>query len=286
MATPNLILYDVAMSSYAQKIRTALRFKNLPFKSHIPPNLGSGYADPDFLATNPRLEVPALVDGDFKVFDSTAIIMYLEDAYTSSEHPSLFPPGGDGPREKADARMIEEVCDTHYEAINWAFGEVNWFKRAQGSEADRLNEAVAEQTGQIFEWLLEKLGAKPFFSGDSLGYADICVAPMLNRSVINKIGPVEGTPLHAWHKRMGQIPCVKATWDEVAEAAPKMAAMGPETWKKGAGRRREYRDHRLEFFIKNGAIDIVQRGLEDDNIRFSWPQPKEQAALKPSSLPL
>jgi RNA polymerase-associated protein len=282
MSQSTLILYDVAMSSYAQKVRTALRYKNLAFKSYIPPGLGSGAFDADFLSANPRMEVPALIDGDFKIFDSTAIMMYLEDKFPS---PSLFPPGGDGARAKAEARMIEEVCDTHYEAINWAYGEVNWFKRAEGAEADRLNETIAEQTGQILAWLLEKLGEKPFFSGEQMGYADICVAPMLNRSVINKIGPVEGTPLYSWHKRMGDVPCVKETWDEVAEAAPKMAAMGPETWKKGAGRRREYRDHRLEFFVKNGAIDIVKRGLDDDNIRFSWPQPKGQSEVRPAPLP-
>lgn len=271
---PDLTLYDVAMSSYAQKVRTALRLKNLPFKLYTPPNLGSGQADADFASANPRMEVPALIDGNFKVFDSTAILMYLEDKYTNHTYPSLFPAGGDSPEMKAKARMIEEVCDTHYEAINWAYGEVNWFKRAEGSEADRLNKVVKEQTAQILEWLAEQLGDADFFSGEKVGYADICVAPMLNRSVVNGNGPEEGTPLQKWHERMGKVDAVKETWEEVREAAPRMAAMGPETWKKGAGRRREYRDHRLEFMIKNGAIGIVQQGLENDNIRFSWPQPR------------
>ena len=33
--------------------------------------------------------------------------------------------------------------------------------------------------------------------------------------------------------------------------------------------KREYRDHRLEWMIRNGAIDVVQRGLELRNIRFT-----------------
>lgn len=35
--------------------------------------------------------------------------------------------------------------------------------------------------------------------------------------------------------------------------------------------KRQYRDHRLEFFIRNGGLSIVQDGLEKDNVRFSQP---------------
>jgi glutathione S-transferase/RNA polymerase-associated protein len=32
--------------------------------------------------------------------------------------------------------------------------------------------------------------------------------------------------------------------------------------------KREYRDHRLEWMIKAGGIEVVAKGLERDNIRF------------------
>ena len=32
--------------------------------------------------------------------------------------------------------------------------------------------------------------------------------------------------------------------------------------------KREYRDHRLEWMIKAGGIEVVTKGLERDNIRF------------------
>ncbi|KAF7188133.1 Glutathione S-transferase theta-2 [Pseudocercospora fuligena] len=265
-----LFLYDHPMSSYAQKVRMALRHKGLPFDKETPENLGAGHPNAAFSQANIRMEVPALIDGDFKIFDSTAILMYLEDAYPDT--PSLFP--SNDPKSKAEARMIEEILDTHYEAINWALGEINWFKRAEGAEAERLRAAAAEQIQQIQDWLSTQLGSKPFFSGEKVGYADFAVAPILNRSVINGNGPAPGSPLEVWWKRCGEVPAIKQTWDEVAEAAPKMAGLGPEAWKKGSGRKREYRDHRLEFLIKNGGIGIVQKGLEDDNIRFSWPHPR------------
>jgi len=37
---------------------------------------------------------------------------------------------------------------------------------------------------------------------------------------------------------------------------------------------REYRDHRLEWMIKSGGIEVVLAGLRDANIRFPWPNPK------------
>ena len=33
--------------------------------------------------------------------------------------------------------------------------------------------------------------------------------------------------------------------------------------------KREYRDHRLEWMIKVGGLEVVAKGLERDNIRFS-----------------
>ena len=33
--------------------------------------------------------------------------------------------------------------------------------------------------------------------------------------------------------------------------------------------KREYRDHRLEWMIKSGGLDVVVKGLEAGNIRFS-----------------
>ena len=33
--------------------------------------------------------------------------------------------------------------------------------------------------------------------------------------------------------------------------------------------KREYRDHRLEWMIKSGGVDVVLAGLAKGNIRFS-----------------
>lgn len=102
-----LFLHNHPVSSYAQKVRIALRAKDIDFEFKTPEGLGTGKKLEDLGAANPRVEVPALVDGDFKIFDSKVILQYLEDKYP--EKP-LLPKDARG---RAEARMIEEVCDTY-----------------------------------------------------------------------------------------------------------------------------------------------------------------------------
>ncbi|KAK3681523.1 hypothetical protein LTR37_020866 [Vermiconidia calcicola] len=246
-------------------LRMALREKGIPFDMAIPDGLGSGRKISGLEEANPRMEVPALVDGDFQIFDSKIILQYLEDQYP--EYP-LLPKD---PKSRAEARMIEEVCDTGYEAINWGLGEITWSERATGELADNLLTQANTQTKILLDWLTERLGDKQFFNGDSFGYADICVAPYVNRSCVYGNGPADGTPLRAWRERVLEIPSVKQTTGEMQAATQKMASTFKDLFKAGTGRRREYRDHRLEWMIKSGGFEVVERGLKEDTIRFSWP---------------
>ena len=122
-------------------------------------------------------------------------------------------------------------------------------------------------------WLSLKLGDKPYFNGDSFGFADVCVAPYLNRSVHFGFGPPAGSPLQLWHARIKEKSSIQQTFAEMEEAAK---AMGGGMLRKafmGGGAKREYRDHRLEWMVKSGGIEIVLEGLKRENIRFSWPDP-------------
>ena len=147
-----MLLYEHPLSSYAQKVKIALREKGLDFKAETPPALGSGKADGPFAAASPRNEVPALIDGDVQIFNSTIILEYLEDKFPS---PPLLPRD---PAPRAKARMIEEVCDTLYEAINWGLSEIRWFKRAEGEQAEKMTATAARQTAELQAWLSDKLG--------------------------------------------------------------------------------------------------------------------------------
>ncbi|EMC91446.1 hypothetical protein BAUCODRAFT_329043 [Baudoinia panamericana UAMH 10762] len=261
---PKLFLHNHPVSSYAQKVRIALREKGIDFDYTTPKGLGSGHGAPTLDPINPRVEVPALEDGNFKIFDSTVILAYIEDKYP--EKP-LLPKN---PQARATARMIEDVCDNEYEAVNWTYAEIAWAERATGEHAQRLIAGVKQQTAEIQAWLSEKLGEQQYFCGDEFSYADVCVAPMLNRSVNYGFGPVEGSPLQLWHARIKERPSVKATFEEMEEGA-KVMSKGMKAMFTEGPNKRQYRSHRLEMMVKLGGIDVVIEGLKRDNIRFGWP---------------
>lgn len=258
-----MLLYEHPLSSYAQKVKIALREKGLTFDVETPQGLGSGNSTGPFSAASPRLEVPTLIDGPARIFDSTIILEYLEDKHPS---PALLPRD---PAARAEARMIEDLCDTLYEAVNWGLGEIRWFKRAEGKQADDMTAKAAAQTKQLLHWLTEKLGSKEWFGGSSFGWADLSVAPYLNRSVHYGIGPADGSPLKAWHGRLCARPSVAQTFKEFEGA---MQGMGNAAERLASGAiRREYRDHRLEWMMKSGGVNVVLDGIARNNIRFTWP---------------
>ena len=258
-------LLEHPLSSYVQKVKIALREKDVSFATEIPHELGSGRAGGAFKAANPRIEVPVLIDGAVQIFESTVILEYIEERWPD---PPLLP--GD-PAARAFARITEDVCDTHYEAVNWGFGEVHWYKRASGVLADKMKTEAGRQTAVLQAWLTGRLGSSPWFGGETFGWADAAVAPMVNRSVHYGMGPASGGPLANWHARLRERPSVAATFAEFDAAATRMGDMAG-AYASGQ-RRREYRDHRLEWMVKSGGIEVVLAGLRDNTIRFPWLDP-------------
>ena len=76
-----IVLYEHPLSPYVQKIKIALREKGVDFEAKAPDVSGGNFGGSEFLQANPRAEMPALVDGDIKIFDSTIILEYIEDKW-------------------------------------------------------------------------------------------------------------------------------------------------------------------------------------------------------------
>lgn len=262
----NLVLYASAVSSYVQKVKIVLREKGIPFTVETPEDLANNKPSGPLRSANPRVEVPVLIDGDLQVFDSTIILEYLEEKWPT---PALLPKD---PAARARARMIEEICDTEYEAVNWGLAEVRWFKRAEGDLAQELEKQGKHHVETIQQWLTEKLGSSPWFGGDEFGWADAAVAPILNRSVTLGLGPPLDSPLAQWHTRLKERPSVAQTFEEFEKGLPGMQSM-VKAFEAGE-RKREYRSQRLEWMVKAGGLQVVEEGLKKDNIRFTWPQNK------------
>ena len=256
-----LKLYEHPLSSYVQKVKIALREKNVPFEAVRAQGVGPGGATGEFVAASPRAEVPALIDGQTMIFDSTVILEYIEEKWPD---PALLPRA---PGSRARLRMIEEVCDTHYEAINWGLGEINRFGRAERALKDKLVAKAKEQIAGMQNWLAGQLGQADWFSGGGFGWGDLSVVPYVNGSARYGFGPAAASPLGRWHARVNARESVRLTHEE-ANASLGTLANVAEALEKGLFKR-EYRDHRLEWMIKSGGIDVVLQGMQKQNIRFS-----------------
>jgi glutathione S-transferase len=102
-------------SPYAWRAQLALEHKALPYELKVLSFAAGDTRKPEFLALNPRHRVPVLVDDDFVLYESSAIVEYLDDAYPGRGAP-LFP--GDARTRAIIRRMICEVDEDFDAALD------------------------------------------------------------------------------------------------------------------------------------------------------------------------
>jgi glutathione S-transferase/RNA polymerase-associated protein len=228
----------------------------------------AGPEDPnwkEFVRASPRLEVPALVDGEVHVFDSTIIADYLEERFPETP---LFPADA---AERARVRMLEEICDTELEAVNWGLMEILFFKRATGERAAALLGAARAQLDRLFGRLERELDGREWMNGASFGRGDAAVYPHVTGSASYGFAPSPEFPrLRAWLARAAARPSVAR---DTADLAAFMKQSGMDRVQGGdappPALQRQYRDHRLEWMMKSGGVDIVLEGLAAGTIKFA-----------------
>jgi glutathione S-transferase len=254
-----LKLFEHPLSPYVQKVKIALYEKGIPFEAEMPNAFTGGTTD--YGKLNPRLEVPTLIDGDLSIFDSTIILQYIEDKWPN---PPMLPSGAE---ECARVRMLEEICDTYYEAINWGVMEVRIFKRATGELADRMLKCAADQVARVHARLERELTSAEYFNGSAFGYGDLCVAPFVSGSAFYDLLPPKGSRLLAWFERVRERASVKKC-QQAATTSFSGVEQLPQLIESGAFVR-QYRDHRVEWMLRSGGKEIVLAGMAKRNIRFS-----------------
>ena len=172
-----MILYGSTMSPFVRKVAAYAAEKGIGLE--LQPT-GFPNPTPEFRAASPFGKMPALVDGDYSLADSSAIIHYLEAKYPE---PELIP---SDPRERGRVIWFDEFADT----ILFACGAKIFFNkvvapRFLGREGD-LGAAEAAERDELPPLLDYLEGAVPdsgYLVGDRLTLADIAVAgPFANFS--------------------------------------------------------------------------------------------------------
>lgn len=163
-------------------------------------DLGRGeHKKPGYLAINPAGRVPALVDGDYRLSESNAIMAYLALRAGSDLWPG-------------DARQVE--------VIRWLSWDSEHFTRHGGSlyfehvirplfdlgpaDAEEVRSATSSfrQSAAVLE---AHLGARDWLVGDGPTIADFAVAIALPYAEASRI-PLDAFPaIGRWHERMNGL---------------------------------------------------------------------------------
>ena len=104
-----MILYDYFRSSASYRVRIALNLKGVAREdSFLHLEKGDQFA-PAYRAINPQMVVPTLIDGDIKLFQSLAILEYLDEKHPE---PPLLPADAEA-RAWVRGFALINVADSH-----------------------------------------------------------------------------------------------------------------------------------------------------------------------------
>ena len=190
-----LTLISHPLCPYVQRVAIALAEKSLPF-TRIDIDLA---AKPDwFLAISPLGKTPVLKVEDAAIFESAAILEYLEDVYSPPLRPA-------DPLERADHRAWIEVSSS-------ILNDVAGFYAAATPEAFATKtKALKEKFGHVERRLSE--GA--YFAWPTFSLVDAAFAPVFRYfdvfDTIADFGILEGKPKTArWREALRERSSVQA----------------------------------------------------------------------------
>ena len=202
-----VIIYGIPGSPYVRSALLGAAEKGVPYR--LAPLAMGGHRSEAHLARHPFARVPTLEHDGFALYETQAILRYLDAA---------FP----GPRlEPADPKQAARM--------NQVIGVVDWYLFPGTTATIGWNRIMAPKFGMpVDEALIAKsvpkaqlclgelgrlLGDTAFMAGPDLTLADLMLAPQIDYlETTPECGPIiAATGLGAWINRMRARPSMRAT---------------------------------------------------------------------------
>jgi glutathione S-transferase len=207
----SLVLYYGSGSPYAWRAQLALEHKALPYELKVLSFSAGDTRKPEFLALNPRHRVPVLVDGDFSLYESNAIVEYLDEAYPATG-ARLFP--GDVRNRALVRRFISEI-DHYFDEASEPVLEQAFWKKPEERDAQVVadgRKAVIEEFALITmamrgEFLAGVLSAADFAFYPRVAFLKRCEIKLPDLDTDGMLTP----ELKAWKRRIEALPFFERT---------------------------------------------------------------------------
>jgi glutathione S-transferase len=209
-------------SGPAWRVLLALAVKKVPFTSHVLSFSKGEHKSPEMLAMNPRGKVPVVRDGDFVLYESLAILAYLDRKYPS---PPLF---GETPEDAG--RVMQAIMEHESYALTAisAFARPLLFERLD-VQRDQCVLAIDGARAEL-EKLEATLAARPWLALTTMSAADLVVFPQI-KTLERALGkPGAATVEHGLGPIVTVFPAIDA-WCKRIEALPGYDATYPPHWR-------------------------------------------------------
>jgi glutathione S-transferase len=155
------------------RVRWTLQELGVPFEAILVDLRKGEHRRPDFLALNPAGKLPVLVDGDFVLAESVAIVLYLAEKYPEK---GLLPAD---PQQRADAYRWLLFAATELEQPLWRIT-----RHTSLYPPEKRLPAEVELARQDFRdmarVLEQHVKGRPFVAGDRVSVADFVTAYTLD----------------------------------------------------------------------------------------------------------
>jgi Glutathione S-transferase len=194
-----IVLYGPAFSNYVWSVRIALAEKAVDYELVELP-FGAQREEPH-LSRHPFGKVPAFEHDDLRLYETQAILRYLDDAFPA---PRLQP---DGARARARMNQAMGILD----AYGWpSIAAGILFNRRLAPrlglpvDEDAIAAAVPRARLVIREWT-RLLADGPFLAGAGFSLADVLVAPLVfyyRQVAEGEAALAEHPALVAWNERI------------------------------------------------------------------------------------
>nr|BAM21532.1 glutathione S-transferase-like protein [Dianthus caryophyllus] len=165
------------ISTATLRALAVLHEKNVDFEFVFVDMKSGAHKQPHFLSLNPFGQVPALEDGDIKVFESRAITKYVATAYESSGTPLVV----QDKKQLANFAIWSEVEAHQFDPVASKLAWELFYKGLFGMETDTAvveeNEAKLAKVVDVYE---AHLSQSKYLAGDSFTLADLHHLPALH----------------------------------------------------------------------------------------------------------